>query len=243
MLQVKSLARLAQIPLFDQSPSSSSELGRWSWTQKSQRVGAGFSLVRRDRDSNSGTKKIGHSLAGCCITTLPPLQVSRMTGALLRLWGGKNSEILPCTTTHAKGVCILPLQMSTRTFQRIQKLNNTMKKLLFLGAFALFAFAASAQSTQAPSDKKAKTEQTCSKDAQKTSCTKGEKATCDKSKSAGCCSKGASASTDAKGAACSKSSSAGCCSKSGSASATTDDKKKKKSKKGSGKSTGLTKGN
>ena len=42
--------------------------------QKSQRVGAGFSLVRRDRDSNSGTKKIGHSLAGCCITTLPPLQ-------------------------------------------------------------------------------------------------------------------------------------------------------------------------
>ena len=91
------------------------------------------------------------------------------------------------------------LQMSFGDVSRIQKLNNTMKKLLFLGAFALFAFAASAQSTQAPADKKAKTEQTCSKDAQKTSCTKGDKATCDKSKSAGCCSKGASASTNAKG--------------------------------------------
>ena len=85
---------------------------------------------------------------------------------------------------------------------------NTMKKLLFLGAFALFAFAASAQSTQAPADKKAKTEQTCSKDAQKTSCTKGDKATCDKSKSAGCCSK------DQK-KSCDKSKSAGCCAKSG----------------------------
>ena len=138
----------------------------------------------------------------------------------------------------------MAVQMSTRTFSRIQKLNNTMKKLLFLGAFALFAFAASAQSTQAPADKKAKTEQTCSKDAQKTSCTKGDKATCEKSKSAGCCSKGASASTDAKGASCSKSSSSGCCSKSGSASATTDDKKKKKSKKkGGDKTSGLTKGN
>ena len=139
----------------------------------------------------------------------------------------------------------MALQTSTRTFPRIQKLNNTMKKLLFLGAFALFAFAASAQSTQAPADKKAKTEQTCSKDAQKSSCTKGEKATCDKSKSAGCCSKGASASTDAKGASCSKSSSsAGCCSKSGSASAETDGKKKKKSKKkGGDKPTGMTKGN
>ena len=42
---------------------------------------AGFSLVRRDRDSNSGTKNIGHSLAGCCITTLPPLQRSRRASA------------------------------------------------------------------------------------------------------------------------------------------------------------------
>ena len=41
---------------------------------------AGFSLVRRDRDSNSGTKNIGHSLAGCCITTLPPLQRRPMRG-------------------------------------------------------------------------------------------------------------------------------------------------------------------
>ena len=38
------------------APSGLSELGCPSWTQKSQRVGAGFSLVRRDRDSNSGTK-------------------------------------------------------------------------------------------------------------------------------------------------------------------------------------------
>ena len=42
--------------------------------------GAGFSRVRRDRDSNSGTKNIGHSLAGCCITTLPPLQRRPMRG-------------------------------------------------------------------------------------------------------------------------------------------------------------------
>ena len=41
---------------------------------------AGFSLVRRDRDSNSGTKNIGHSLAGCCITTLPPLQRRPLRG-------------------------------------------------------------------------------------------------------------------------------------------------------------------
>ena len=61
-----------------------------------------------------------------------------------------------------------------------------MKKFLFLGAFALFALTASAQSTEAPAEKKAKTEQTCSKDA--------NKATCSKDKAAGCCSKGASAS-------------------------------------------------
>ena len=75
-----------------------------------------------------------------------------------------------------------------------------MKKFLFLGAFALFALTASAQSTQAPAEKKAKTEQTCSKDA--------NKSTCSKDKAAGCCSKGASASTDAKGATCSKGASA-----------------------------------
>ena len=68
-----------------------------------------------------------------------------------------------------------------------------MKKFLFLGAFAIFALTASAQSTEAPADKKAKTEQTCSKDANKTTCSKDQKASCDKSKSAGCCSKGAAA--------------------------------------------------
>ena len=109
------------------------------------------------------------------------------------------------------------------------KLNNTMKKFLFLGAFAFFALTASAQSTEAPADNKAKTEQTCSKD---------KKASCDKSKSASCCSKGASASTDAKGASCSKSSSAGCCSKGAAADA--GDKKSKKNKKRGDKATGLS---
>ena len=41
--------------------------------KRSPTCGAGLRL-RRDRDSNSGTKNIGHSLAGCCITTLPPLR-------------------------------------------------------------------------------------------------------------------------------------------------------------------------
>ena len=67
-------ARCRGRTFFAPLPSGSSKLGRPSWTQKSQRVDAGFWLVRRDRDSNSGTKRIGHSLAGCCITTLPPLQ-------------------------------------------------------------------------------------------------------------------------------------------------------------------------
>ena len=139
---------------------------------------------------------------------------------------------------------------------RSQKLNNTMKKFLFLGAFAIFALTASAQSTEAPADKKAKTEQTCSKD-QKASCDKsksagccskgasastdGKGASCDKSKSAGCCSKGASASTDGKGASCSKSSSAGCCSK-GAAADAGDKKSKKSKKKGGNKTSGLSSG-
>ena len=54
----------------------------------------------------------------------------------------------------------------------LMKLNNLMKKLLFLGAFAFFALTVSAQSTEAPADNKAKTEQTCSKDAKKASCSK-----------------------------------------------------------------------
>ena len=102
-----------------------------------------------------------------------------------------------------------------------------MKKLLFLGAFAFFALTVSAQSTEAPADNKAKTEQTCSKDAKKASCSKDKAAgccsksgasadakgaTCSKDKSAGCCSK-SGASADAKGATCSKDKSAGCCSK------------------------------
>ena len=78
-------------------------------TQKSQRVDAGFSLVRRDRDSNSGTKIIGHSLAGCCITTLPPLQEIPLgcDRAGLRR-EGKNSEILSPTARLVQGVRILP---------------------------------------------------------------------------------------------------------------------------------------
>ena len=106
-----------------------------------------------------------------------------------------------------------------------------MKKFLFLGAFALFALTASAQSTQAPAEKKAKTEQTCSKDA--------NKATCSKDKAASCCSKGASASTDAKGATCSKDKAAGCCS--AKAAAEEPNKKKKSGKKGN-KTAGLSGG-
>jgi hypothetical protein len=36
-----------------------------------------FIILRRDWDSNPGTKILGHSLAGCCITTLPPLHSPR----------------------------------------------------------------------------------------------------------------------------------------------------------------------
>ena len=106
-----------------------------------------------------------------------------------------------------------------------------MKKFLFLGAFALFAWTASAQSTEAPAEKKAKTEQTCSKDA--------KKSTCSKDKAAGCCSKGASASTDAKGATCSKDKAAGCCS---AKAAAEEPKKKKNSGKKGNKTSGLSGG-
>ena len=130
--------------------------------QKSQRVGAGFSLVRRDRDSNSGTKKIGHSLAGCCITTLPPLQSSLLgRRSFASLGRAKIVKSFLVRRLVQKEFVSWHDRMSLWDVSRIQKLNNTMKKLLFLGAFALFAFAASAQSTQAPADKKAKTEQTC----------------------------------------------------------------------------------
>ena len=97
-----------------------------------------------------------------------------------------------------------------------------MKKFLFLGAFALFAMTASAQSTQAPAEKKAKTEQTCSKDANKATC-----------------SKGASASTDAKGATCSKDKAAGCCS---AKAAAEEPKKNKKAGKKGNKTSGLSGG-
>ena len=134
---------------------------------------------------------------------------------------GKNSEILSLPATQTEGVCILASEHRIWCFLRSMKLNNTMKKFLFLGAFAFFALTVSAQSTEAPADNKAKTEQTCAKD-QKASCSKDQKASCDKSKSSSCCSKGASASTDSKGASCDKSKSAGCCSKG--ASASTDGK-------------------
>ena len=112
------------------------------------------------------------------------------------------------------------------------KLNNLMKKLLFLGAFAFFALTVSAQSTEAPADNKAKTEQTCSKDA--------KKASCSKDKAAGCCSK-SGASADAKGATCSKDMSAGCCSK-GTAAAPAEGTKGKSKKKRGDKTSGLSKG-
>ena len=105
--------------------------------------------------------------------------------------------------------------------------NTTHEEVSFPGAFALFALTASAQSTQAPAEKKAKTNKLarrtptshvqqgqgcrcCSKGASASTDAKG--ATCSKDKAAGCCSKGASASTDAKGATCSKDKAAGCCS-------------------------------
>ena len=114
--------------------------------------------------------------------------------------------------------------------ERLSKFYIPMKKFLFLGAFAFFALTVSAQSTEAPAEKKAKTEQTCAKDANKTSCSKDEKASCDKSKSNGsCCSKSAGASAQPDGKAtssCSKDKSAtgSCCSKSAGASASTDSK-------------------
>ncbi|MGB2228465.1 MAG: hypothetical protein ACPHZB_02965, partial [Flavobacteriales bacterium] len=63
-------------------------------------------------------------------------------------------------------------------------------------------------------------------------------ATCSKDKAAGCCSKGASASTDAKGATCSKDKAAGCCS----AKAAAEEPKKKKSGKKGNKTSGLSGG-
>ena len=110
------------------------------------------------------------------------------------------------------------------------KLNNPMKKILFLGAFAFFALTVSAQSTEAPTDNKAKTEQTCSKDANK-------KASCSKDKAAGCCSK-SGASADAKGATCSKDKAAGCCS----AKVAAEEPKKKKAGKKGNKTSGLSGG-
>lgn len=153
-------------------------------------------------------------LAICSITTLAPLLRSSRA-SLWKLTGDKNSEISSLSHQQARDFVSWHSRPTTRPFV-IDK-NTLMKKFLFLGAFAIFALTASAQSTEAPADKKAKTEQTCSKDAKKASCEK----TCDKSKSASCCSKGASASTDAKGATGDKSKTAGCCSKGASASANT----------------------
>ena len=103
-------ARCRGLAFFAPLPPDSSKLGRSSWPQKSQRVGAGFWLVRRDRDSNSGTKKIGHSLAGCCITTLPPLQEIPLRGSrACDLREGKNSEILSCAMRQNAGVRILSI--------------------------------------------------------------------------------------------------------------------------------------
>ena len=106
-------ARCRGLVFFAPLPPDTSKLGRPSWTQKSQRQRAGFSLVRRDRDSNSGTKKIGHSLAGCCITTLPPLQeIPHLASRSCDLREGKNSEILSCTMRQTAGLRILVLPRS-----------------------------------------------------------------------------------------------------------------------------------
>ena len=138
----------------------------------------------------------------------------------------------------------------------LMKLNSLMKKLLFLGAFAFFALTVSAQSTEAPTDNKAKAEQTCSKDAKKASCSKDKAAgccsksgasadakgaNCSKNKSAGCCSK-SGASADAKGATCSKDKSVGCCSKGTAAAPAEGTKGKSKKKKRGDKTSGLSKG-
>ena len=173
-----------------------------SLTQKSQRQRWLFACAERprfelgDQKNRSQLSRLLHYHSA----TSP--RFVRFLSRACDLREGKNSEILSPTTRQVEGVCILAIRDGVWPSLRSQKLNNTMKKFLFLGAFAIFALTASAQSTEAPADKKAKTEQTCSKDANKATCSKDankatcskdQKASCDKSKSAGCCSKGAAA--------------------------------------------------
>ena len=173
-----------------------------SLTQKSQRRRWLFACAERprfelgDQKNRSQLSRLLHYHSA----TSP--RFVRFLSRACDLREGKNSEILSPTTRQVEGVCILATRDGVWPSLRSQKRNNTMKKFLFLGAFAIFALTASAQSTEAPADKKAKTEQTCSKDANKATCSKDankatcskdQKASCDKSKSAGCCSKGAAA--------------------------------------------------
>ena len=91
------------------APSSFPLKRAWgnSLTQKSQRRRWLFACAERPR-FELGDQKIGHSLAGCCITTLPPLQdMSAFLSRACDLREGKNSEILSPTTRQVEGVCIL----------------------------------------------------------------------------------------------------------------------------------------
>ena len=104
-------------------------------------------LMRRDRDSNSGTKILGHSLAGCCITTLPPLQalITFSRGCKFRQSDCLNKEKV---VSYRFEIC-----------SRIQPNHPIMKKVLILSVFAFFALAASAQSTTAEKGGQATVEQ------------------------------------------------------------------------------------
>ena len=81
-------------------------------------------------------------LTGCCITTLPPLQ--KIPLGCNRSWlrrEGKNSESFTNRATCSGSSYLGFHRGSPQTL----KLNNLMKKLLFLGAFAFFALTVSAR--------------------------------------------------------------------------------------------------
>ena len=105
--------------------SSVAGLGR----KKASALALAFRCAERPRFELGDQKSVTASrLLHYHSATSPKIPLDRCSFA--SFGEGKNSEILSCTATHAKGVCILAVQMSTRTFSRIQKLNNTMKKLL-----------------------------------------------------------------------------------------------------------------
>lgn len=97
-----------------------------------------FEFSRRDRDSNSGTKILGHSLAGCCITTLPPLP-----NRTLRQSAAANLRKLVAQTKENSYLTGSIFDLN------YPPIHPTMKKVLILSVFAFFALAVSAQSTTA----------------------------------------------------------------------------------------------